>query len=79
MSNLKRYMELKRRTEQAQQEADRAEGALEQIRKQLKKEFDCDTLEEAKKKLRLLEKQSQKAEVEFGNLMDKFEQEWPDD
>ena len=78
-STLKRYMELKKRVEQAQQEVSKAEGALEQIMKQLKKDFGCATLEIAKRKLELLEKQSQKAKTEFEDAVDKFEQKWTDD
>jgi len=73
---LKKYIELKKRVEQAQQEANKAEGALEQITKQLKKEFDCNTLEAAKKKLRVLEKQGQKAKTEFENAIEEFEEKW---
>jgi len=80
MSNtLKRYMELKRKTEQSQQEADRAEGALQQVMNQLKKEFGCTTLEDAKKKLDILEKQERKAEIEFEKLINEFALQWPND
>lgn len=75
-SKLKKYVALKKKVEQAQQEASRAEGALEHIMKQLAKEFDCNTLEEATKKLRLLEKQEQRAKVEFEKAVEKFEKKW---
>jgi len=73
---LKKYMGLKKKVERAQQEADKAEGALEQVMKQLKKEFGCSTLEEAKKKLKVLEKQKQKAEKDFEIAVEEFEEEW---
>ena len=73
---LKKYMNLKKRVEQAQQEANRAEGALEQVMKQLKEEFGCITLEDAKKKLKSLEKQEQKARTDFEEAMEEFEEKW---
>ncbi len=78
-SELKRYLDLKRRVEQAQQKADKAEGALEQVMEQLEEKFDCTTLKEAKRKLVLLEKQKQKAETEFDEEMDRIEGKWDDE
>ena len=79
MSKLKKYMELKKRVEQAQQKADKAEGALEQVMKQLKKDFDCPTLEAAKRKLRLLEKQKQETGTQFEEAVEEFEEKWSDE
>lgn len=76
MSTLQKYLQLKKKVDQSQQEADKAEGALEQVIKQLKKEFGCTTLEEAKKKLKILERQQQKAETEFGDAVEEFEEKW---
>ena len=75
-AELKKYMNLKKRAEQAQQEVNKAEGALEQIKKQLEEEFDCITLEAAKRKLNVLEKQEQKVEIEFKEALSKFEKDW---
>jgi len=44
---LKNYMRLKKDVEIAQQKADRAQGALDQLMKTLKKDFDCSTLKQA--------------------------------
>ena len=79
MSELKRYVDLKRKVEQAQQNADRADGALEQVTKRLKNEFGCPTLAAAKKKLKLLEKQEERALTEFENAVEEFEEEWSDE
>lgn len=79
MSRLKKYMELKKRVEQAQQKADKAEGALEQVMKQLKENFDCPTLEAAKRKLKLLEKQKQDMGIKFDNEVKEFEEKWSDE
>jgi len=76
--NLKRYLDLKKRVEEAQQRADRAEGALQQVMKQLQEDFGCSTLGEAKKKLKILERQKQEARSDFENNMRKFEEKWKD-
>jgi len=76
MSTLKKYMELKKKVEQAQQKADKAEGALEQVMKRLKEEFGCATLELAKRKLKLLQKQEQKAKTDFEEAVETFEEKW---
>jgi len=78
MSKLDKYMEWKRKVKQAQQEADKAEGALEQIGRELKKDFGCSTLQAVKKKLKILEKQVPKAKAEFENAVEKFKEKWPD-
>ncbi len=79
MADLKKYIELKRKVETAQQKADRAEGALQQVMKQLKSEFGCTTLDAAKKKLLLLTKQESKAKKEFDSAVKEFEEKWEDE
>lgn len=78
-SDLKEYVALKRRVEQSQQKADKAEGALGEVMKRLKTEFGCSTLAEAKEKLKRLEKQGVIAKREFDNALRKFEEKWPDE
>ena len=73
---MKNYNRLKRKADEAQQTADKAEGALEQVMKQLKKEFDCDSIEKAEKKLEQLKKQESKAKKEFETSVQEFEEEW---
>jgi len=75
---LDKYLKLKKKIEQIQQEANKVEGALEQITEQLRKEFDCATLESAKKKLKVIERQEQKAKIEFENAVEEFEEKWGD-
>lgn len=79
MSTLKKYMELKRKVEQAQQKADKAEGALEQVMKQLKKDFDCPTIRDAKKKWSLLKKQEEKMKGTFEEALEEFERKWEEE
>lgn len=70
--NLDEYTSLRREVERKQREADRAQGALEQVKKQLKEEFACTSLEEAEKLLRQLERKCEKQEA----LLDKELAEW---
>lgn len=76
MSKLDRYLSLKKRVEAAQQEADRAEGALSEVMKQLEREFDCKALNEAKRKLKQLEKQEESSKKAFDEAVEEFEENW---
>jgi len=78
MADLKRYNELKERVEDAQKKSDRAQGNLDQIMKQLKNDFDCDDLDEAKDMLEKLEKELKKTEGEFDKAVLEFEKKWGD-
>ena len=79
MDELKKYIDLKRRVDEAQQKADKAEGALEQVIEQLKEKFGCSTLKEAKKKLTLLRKQEQEMKIKFEKALEEFEEDWEGD
>lgn len=75
-SSLEKYNELKSKAERAQQNADRAEGALGQVKKRLADEFDCPNLKAAKKKLAQLEEQEEDAKEKFDDAVEAFEKEW---
>ena len=75
-TKLDKYLQLKKKVEAAQQKADQAEGALGEIMKQLKRDFDCSTLAEAKKKLKHLEKQEASSKKEFDAAVEKYEEDW---
>jgi len=79
MAKLDKYLALKRRVESAQQKADQADGAQKEIMKQLKREFGCDTLAEAKKKLKQLEKQESVSKKAFDDALAEFEEKWSDE
>ena len=74
--DLKDYLQLKKEAEEAQQQADKAEGALEGVMKRLKDEFGCKSLESAEKKLKELEKIEKKAKKDFAAAVEKFEEDW---
>ena len=79
MINIEEYQKLKKKSENAKADVARAEGALEQQMQKLKEEFDCETIEEAQKMLRNLEKQEKKAEEEYEKELTKFKEKWKDE
>ena len=78
-TRLDKYLDLKKRVESAQQETDKAEGALGEVMKQLKTEFGCTTLKEGKRKLKQLEIQEASSKEEFDNAVEKFEDDWSEE
>ena len=74
----KEFIRLKDRVESLQRKADRAEGALEQWRRQLHKEFDCHNVDEAKKLLVEMERQQQQLDEEYQKAVKIFERKWGD-
>ena len=76
---LDRYQKMKRKADELRREADRAEGALEQLMEKLKEDFDCDTLEEAEQLSKRLEKEAKEAEEQFDVAVEEFEEEWGDE
>jgi len=72
----KRFSELKREVKDATREAERAQGALDETIKQLKDEFDCSSLKEAKALLGKLEKKANAAEDDFETALAEYEAEW---
>jgi len=74
--DISRYNKLKREVEEAQKAHDKAEGAIEELLKQLKYQFNCETIKEAivlQKKLKI---KKQKAEMEYEKELNQFEEEW---
>lgn len=76
MDTFRKFTELKEKVEVAQQKADRAQGAEEQVMKRLKNEFGCISLSVAKKKVSTLKRQKDEAEKDFENAIVKFEEKW---
>jgi len=76
MSTLQKFVDLKEKVEEAQQKADRAQGAEEQVMKRLKSEFGCVSLSAKKKKASTLKRQKDEAEKAFETAVVKFEEKW---
>ena len=71
-----KYRKLKQEVENTKAEADRAQGALDQLLTRLKEEFDCSSLKEAKAKLAELEAKKKKAESVFEKVLADYEEKW---
>lgn len=79
MAKLDKYLSLRKRVEAAQREADEAEGAIKEVTKQIKNEFGCSTLNEAKKLLKQKQKQEVSAKKAFDDAVEEFEENWSDE
>jgi predicted transcriptional regulator len=70
------FEKLKQEVEQARTEAERAQGARDQLMARLKNEFDCDSLEDAKVKLADLKKKKEVAEKLFEKQLRQYKAKW---
>ena len=78
MITLDVFNKLKKKVERAERQRERAAGALEQLLIQLKKEFGCSTIEEAKKKLKELKLVRAQQEKEFAKQLKVFKRSYTD-
>ena len=69
---------LKEKVADLKQKSDRAAGALEQSMVMLKKDHGCASLEEAKKKLKKMERETNEAGEAFEEALEKFKAEYKD-
>jgi len=75
-TDLEKYLQLKRQAEAANQQADKAEGALEMELSRLQKEFHCDSIEQAEKRLRIKSRKRDKSKKKFERAIADFEKKW---
>lgn len=76
MISEKQYREIQEEATEARSAYEQAKGALAQLESQLKKDFDCSTIEEAKKKLTRLEKEEKEATEIFNRKWKKYQKTW---
>jgi len=78
MSNLteERYRELKEEVDSAKTEANKAQGALDQLLERLETEFKCKSLKEAKALLEELQTDRDAAEKSFVKALKSYEEKW---
>ena len=69
-------LKLKTKVEEAKTKQAKAKGALEQILKQIKKEFDCKTLKEAEALLKELKTKESKAKQKYEKALEEFQDKW---
>lgn len=78
MDPIKRYQEIKAKAEKLQREADRAAGIAEAKKAELKNEFGCNSLKEAKELLKQYETEEKETRAEFEKALADFEENWGD-
>lgn len=76
--DLDQYRRLKRQADDAKAEVDRAEGALSQLMKKLKEDFDCDTLDAAKSLLKQKTAERDEVEQKYNQELASFQKKWGD-
>ena len=73
-SELGRFLSIKEKLDSLQKQADRAQGALDQVLSTIKKEFGCNSLEEAKLLQAKLAKDTSRLESELHKSLLAFEE-----
>lgn len=76
--SLEKYNELKRRCDQSKAEHDRAQGAVEQLMIKLKDDFDCTTLDDAKKLRDAKKVKRDQLEALYNEAIKRFNEKWGD-
>lgn len=74
--NIKEIQEIKSQIEQRKQQIERAKGRKEQLLETLKREFDCNTLEEAKKLLEKAKNDGKETREKIDRLAERIEKIW---
>ena len=76
MIDLDQYQRLKKRADKAKSDAAKAEGALEELTKKLKEEFQVETLEDAEILLVKLQVEEKELEGKYKTELLAFETQW---
>lgn len=74
--NEEEYKALKRQAEEAKAEADRAQGALDNLKKRLKEDFGVNDLKSARNLLKELEREKLSAEKQFNKALEDYKKKW---
>lgn len=77
--NEETYRRLKKQVDTAKTESERAKGALSQLMSQLKTEFGCETLKEAKVLLEEIEVKKNKTQKKFQEALAEYEKRWKEE
>jgi len=78
-TNLDKYLALKKQIRRVQQQGDEAKGAGDETMKQIKDEFGCTTLKQAKVKRKQLRKCKISSKRKLDIAIEQFEKDWPDE
>lgn len=77
--SVSRYESLKRRIEQDSKDAERAQGAIAQIKRDLRSGFGCKSIEDAEILLRKMEKELQADEKTLEAKVEELEEKYGDE
>ena len=69
---------LKRKADEMRRDAERAKGALERVMEQLKDEFGCSSILQAKRMLKKGRREQREAEKAHAKAIGAFERRWKD-
>lgn len=70
------FQKLLKQVEEIKQRRDKAAGAVEQLIKRLKADFGCESLGEAKRKLKELEEEERQAFTAYNQARKVFDRKW---
>jgi len=78
MITVKEYEAKRLRAENLKQQADKAEGALDELMGRLEDEFGCKTMKQGRAKLAKIKKDRENLETKYNDAAEGFEQQWGD-
>ena len=78
MIDVEEYQKMKKKADRLKSEVARAEGKIEALVARLQDDFDCTSLDDAKKKLKKLRLDRDKAAKQFETELEAFKAEWGD-
>jgi archaellum component FlaD/FlaE len=78
MSDLEEYLQIEKKAKEAQREADKARASLDVEMENLKNNFKCNSIKEAKAELAKRRKIREVARKEFNKAKEEFEDKWKD-
>jgi predicted nucleic acid-binding Zn-ribbon protein len=67
------YLKLQQKLDKARQQSSEIEGAIKELRKRLKKEFNCNSVDEGKKKMSKLSKEVNQLDYDINKARKEFE------
>lgn len=76
MITVEEIQEIKRKAEQKRREVERAKGSLEQLMEILRKDYECDTIEQANDKLEKLKEKGQQISDKIEKMKSRVVELW---
>ena len=73
---LERFLKFRKHVEVLQRRADRAQGALEELEEQLRRDFNCATVEEALKLMTSMKEEEQALQAQADKQLAEFNEKW---